>query len=271
MHQPLDGVDTTDGGSLPQGYAFRNALSANLGIPLRALTCNGGCHGSMTGWLTNYTRTVAITVEFQSSVSSSYLTVQAARGILTALDLGVKPWSAPKPPAVSGFLDRITATPGSIRVQGWSLDPTHSSPSNWVTVQVDGRTVRHFRANQVRDDENRRVHVVGRHGFVGTMTTTPGRHRVCVVGDQYASFTSRPVTLKQGCATVTVPPFVQDGHVDQVTPQSGGTIHVTGWAYDPQHREATGRHTVQVVAVPTGALTSRPRVLLTTTVTVPTT
>ena len=315
LHQPLDGVDLTDGGSLPHGKAFRDALARNLNLPEKALTCFGGCHGSMTGWLTNYTHTVAITVEFGSSPGSSYLQGQTARGIISALDLGVKAWTAPKPKAIpkaSGFLDKATTTAGAIRVQGWSLDPQYSSPSNWVTVLLDGRTVAHLRANQVRGDVNRRVHVVGRHGFLGTIKATPGRHTVCVVGMKYASSTTKSVTLARGCKTVSVPPFLLSGHVDQVTGTAGG-IHITGWAYDPQHREATrtvrilldgravanvqtsklrtsvnqaihltgthgfdtvvkagaGGHTVQVVAIPTGAMTSHAKVLITTAVTVP--
>ncbi len=116
MHQPLDGVDTTDGGGLPQGRAFRDALAANLGLPLKALTCFGGCHGSMTGWLTNYTSTVGITVEFGSSESSSYLQGQTARGIVSALGVGVKAWSAPTPvvPTVIGVLDKAVVSPGAI-------------------------------------------------------------------------------------------------------------------------------------------------------------
>ena len=316
MHQPLYGIDQTDGGALPDGQAFRNALAANLNLPIKPFTCFGFCHGSMTGWLTHAApfHSVAITVEFGDSPSSSYLQDQAARGILSALDVGVKPWTPPAPKAVkvSGFLDKATTAAGAIRVQGWSLDPAYSSSSNWVTVQLDGRTVAHLRANQVRADVNRRVHVVGRHGFVGTISATPGRHTVCVVGNKYASSSSKSVTLAQGCKSVTVPPFLLAGHVDQVTPLPG-KIHVSGWAFDPQHRDATrtvrvlldhrtvasvstsvlrptvnegihltgrhgfdttvnatpGRHTVQVVAVPTGAMTSHAKTLSTTTVTVP--
>ncbi len=47
MHQPLDGVDTTDGGATDT--AFRNALAHNLNLPLKAFTCYSVCHGSMTG------------------------------------------------------------------------------------------------------------------------------------------------------------------------------------------------------------------------------
>ena len=87
MHQPLDGVDTTDGGATDT--AFRNALAHNLNLPLKAFTCYSVCHGSMTGWLTRYTSTTAITVEFTQTVSSAYLSGPAARGIVSALMVNV--------------------------------------------------------------------------------------------------------------------------------------------------------------------------------------
>ena len=239
MHQPLDGVDTTDGGGLPQGRAFRDALAAHLGLPLKALTCFGGCHGSMTGWLTNYTSTVGITVEFGSSESSSYLQGQTARGIVSALGVGVKAWSAPTPgvPTVIGVLDKAVVSTGAIRVQGWSLDPAYSSPSSWVTVQVDGHTISHVRASSVRGDVNRTMHVVGRHGFVASVKTTPGRHRVCVIGNTYASSASRAATLTRGCKAVTVPPVLLSGHVDQIVGRVGGGILVSVGLLTPSTAE----------------------------------
>lgn len=102
MHQPLDGVDSTDGGRRdPQ---FRDALSANLGIPVTALTCFGGCHGSMTGYLTNYSSTAAITVEFGDRPTHDYLTGQATRGILAALMVG-RPAPAPQAGSANADVD----------------------------------------------------------------------------------------------------------------------------------------------------------------------
>ena len=85
LHQPLDGVDTTDGGA--RDPAFRHRLSANLGLPEKALTCWSVCEGSMTGWLTNDQSGSAITVEFGSTPSHSYLVNTAASGILSALSV----------------------------------------------------------------------------------------------------------------------------------------------------------------------------------------
>ena len=188
-------------------------------------------------------------------------------------------------------MDKTIVSPGAIRVVGWSLDPQRTSASNMVAVTVDGHSVARVKANGVRGDVNRRLHVVGRHGFVTTVKARPGRHTVCVIGQRYGADSTK------------------NGDLVDVA----GGIHVTGWAFDPQHREATrtvrilldgrpvanvstsklrsdvnrnvhltgthgfdtlvkatpGRHTVQVVAIPTGAMTSRAKVLRTATVTVP--
>jgi hypothetical protein len=105
MHQPLDGVDTTDGGA--KDAAFRDALAHNLNLPLKAFTCYGVCQGSMTAWLTRYTSTTAISVEFAQTVSSAYLSGPAARGILSALMVNV---GVPPPPSVSTVAGIARAT-----------------------------------------------------------------------------------------------------------------------------------------------------------------
>ena len=131
LHQPLDGVDSTDGGATD--IAFRNALSANLGLPVKALTCNGGCHGSMAGWLTNYTSTKAITVEFpgpqsaaasptSGSPSAGYLTGPAARGVLAAIMTGVRVPPAPAYPKLSAAAANSFVTKLYQRILGRNPD-----------------------------------------------------------------------------------------------------------------------------------------------------
>lgn len=106
MHQPLNGVDTTDGGA--KDVPFRTALAGRLGLPAKPFTCHDVCRGSMTGWLTNYTSTVGITVEFPGAQSAAqspstgpstqYLRGPAAAGVLAALMTGVAV-PPPAPPA----------------------------------------------------------------------------------------------------------------------------------------------------------------------------
>ena len=83
IHQPLHGVDTTDGGAVDP--AFRNRLARGLGLPLKPFRCWSVCHGSMTGWYTARHFGVAITVEFGAHPRPSYLTGRARRAVVAAL------------------------------------------------------------------------------------------------------------------------------------------------------------------------------------------
>ncbi|MET3803941.1 hypothetical protein ABIB25_000927 [Nakamurella sp. UYEF19] len=237
MHQPLDGVDTTDGGGLAQGRAFRDALAANLGLPEVPFTCFGGCHGSMTGWLTNYTSSVAITVEFNWSPSSSYLTGQAARGIVAALGVGVKPWAPPAPKPrllVIGGVNRPTGVWSTgITVTGWSADPAHVGWSNTVTLWVGGHQVT-VTANGPSAAVDRIRHLLGGHSFSVRIPAKAGRYAVCVAA--HAAHGSTSIARFLGaCQSVTVPQRpAMHGHVDIGSGVKGG-IRVAGWVVDPLH------------------------------------
>jgi protein MpaA len=82
LHQPLDGVDTSDGGHVDP--AFRNRLAHNLDLPTKALKCWSTCHGNMTRWYTARHYGIGITVEFTSNPSKRYVTSTAPRGIIRA-------------------------------------------------------------------------------------------------------------------------------------------------------------------------------------------
>lgn len=81
IHQPLDGVDTTDGGA--RDPAFRHRLAALLHLPEKALTCWDVCRGSMTGWLTATQPGAAITVEYPAEPPGP--AAAAASAMITAL------------------------------------------------------------------------------------------------------------------------------------------------------------------------------------------
>jgi predicted deacylase len=83
LHQPLRGVDTTDGGRIDP--AFRHRLAYRLGLPSKPFTCWSTCHGSLTGWYTARHLGVAITVEFGAHPSRRYLTHKARRAIVTSM------------------------------------------------------------------------------------------------------------------------------------------------------------------------------------------
>lgn len=83
LHQPLSGVDTTDGGAVDPG--LRRRLAHNLGLRSKPFRCWSVCHGSMTHWFTVHRYGVALTVEFGAHPSTRYLTGPAPRGIVKAL------------------------------------------------------------------------------------------------------------------------------------------------------------------------------------------
>lgn len=82
LHQPLDGVDTTDGGA--RNHAFRNRLARNLHLTKKPFRCWSVCHGSMTRWVTKHQSGAAITVEFPAHPKSKALRHRAPKGIIAA-------------------------------------------------------------------------------------------------------------------------------------------------------------------------------------------
>ena len=227
MHQPLDAVDATDGGA--RDIRFRNALSANLGLNVSPLTCWSQCHGSMTRWLTATQKGAAITVEFPQSVSAAYLSSRAAPGVLAALALGVK---APVRARMTGHLDSIRATPGTVVLAGWVLDPQRPSASGSVSVAIDGRAVRTVVARTSRPDVNKAKGATGGHGFAFSVRANPGNRRVCVTAR--AAGTNSTAQLLGACRVVKVPVFTFTGKVDHLITKPKA-VRVVGWAWDPLH------------------------------------
>lgn len=68
FHQPLHGVDL-----LTKNRAFSHKVASALHLPNKALTCNGGCHGTMTMWFNHHFPGEAITVEYGPHPARSYL------------------------------------------------------------------------------------------------------------------------------------------------------------------------------------------------------
>lgn len=82
LHQPLAGVDSTDGGRIDRG--FRNRLAKNLALPVKAFRCWSECHGSMTRWYTHKRYGAAVTVEFGTRPSAARL-AKAPAAIVRAM------------------------------------------------------------------------------------------------------------------------------------------------------------------------------------------
>jgi hypothetical protein len=196
LHQPLDGVDTTDGGALDP--AFRNRLARNLGLPRKAFRCWSTCHGSMTGWYTARHYGVAVTVEFGAHPSSAFLTGRARRGIVTAMGGHFGSLAAHDPrSSVSG----TAAASGAIRLRGWAYDVDARGTSLRYTLYRDGRRVGTGIANRPSAALNRRHALTGRHGLTLDDEASSGRHLYCLTFRNLGAGTRDP----RRCVSVTVP------------------------------------------------------------------
>lgn len=82
FHQPLHGVDSDN----VKSQYLMHRLSVNLNLPTKPFTCGtDSCHGTMSGWFNRFHAGAAITVEFGSAPTRSYLTGRAASGTVRAV------------------------------------------------------------------------------------------------------------------------------------------------------------------------------------------
>jgi hypothetical protein len=195
LHQPLRGVDTTDGGALD--HAFRNRLADNLGLPLKAFRCWSVCHGSMTGWYTTHRYGIAETIEFGWNPADSYLVGRARRGIVRALGGQFGKLSARNPRSAFATATRQ----GEVRVHGWVFDRDAALRHIEYTATRDGAVVRTGRAGAPSPWLNTTLLVPGDHGYAFSIRAGPGAHTVCMRFRNIGAGTANP----RRCATVTVP------------------------------------------------------------------
>jgi murein peptide amidase A len=77
FHQPLHGVDL-----LTKHRAFSRRVAAAMNLPTKKLSCNGGCHGTMTMWFNRHFGGQALTIEFGANPSRTYLRTKIANRTL---------------------------------------------------------------------------------------------------------------------------------------------------------------------------------------------
>jgi hypothetical protein len=100
-----------------------------------------------------------------------------------------------------GQLDSTSTGPSTVTASGWAIDPDTSSPI-MVQMYVDGLANSLTWADQPRPDVGAVYPQAGpNHGYSATMSTTPGRHTVCL----YAINTGPGTSRQLGCRTLTVP------------------------------------------------------------------
>jgi hypothetical protein len=100
-----------------------------------------------------------------------------------------------------GSVDGASASPGSVSVAGWALDPDSVDPTS-VEVYVDGQHRGFFPANGSRPDVAAAYPGYGAaHGYGVSLPAAAGGHTVCVYADNIGPGAN--TTL--GCRSVTVP------------------------------------------------------------------
>jgi len=156
-----------------------------------------------------------------------------------------------------GALDTVAQSPGAVHVAGWAIDPD-TSGSIVTHVYVDGVPIIPTVANRSRPDVDAAYPAYGAaHGFDASVpTNAASRHQICVYGINVGSGTNALV----GCAVYT-PATNPFGALDTAT-QSPGSVHVTGWAIDPDTSGSIVTHVYVdgVPIIPTAANLSRPDV-----------
>ena len=234
MHQPLNGVDTTDGGA--RDPAFRQRLARNLNLPQKAFTCSGVCQGTMTGWFTHYQTGAGITVEFPQIVSASYLTGQAAPGILNAM--GAR-YDTPADHNPVGYMETPRATGSAVRITGWAFDPDNRGYSISVSLMSGSTTLATVPAIVYRPDVNTAYQLTNGHGYSFTLAATNGNHTYCAVFHNIGIGAGNPKVCRS--IAVNGNPY---GHLDSVRANTNGSATLTGWAADP---DASGTSTNVIV------------------------
>jgi hypothetical protein len=130
-----------------------------------------------------------------------------------------------------GVIDRVQpATPTSINIAGWALDPD-SAASIPVAVYLDGSLTSWYTAGVSRPDVGGAVPGYGAaHGYDITVPAGPGSHSVCVYAINAGAGTMNPPL---GCRTVTLQTGNPFGVVDRVAWVGSASLNIVGWAIDP--------------------------------------
>lgn len=153
-----------------------------------------------------------------------------------------------------GSYDFATTAPGAVVVGGWALDPDTDGPIS-VHVYIDG-ALTGVRADRERPDVASIFGAGSRHGFLATLPTLTGTHKVCIYAIDYPSGTNPFL----GCRSVLVTNPVPFGFID-VAIAGEGTVTIKGWALDPDTTDPISVHVyIDRALTAVRADTSRPDV-----------
>jgi len=127
-----------------------------------------------------------------------------------------------------GTVDVVRDTgQSSIQVAGWAFDPDVAE-SIAVHVYIDGVGVALSAANPRADVDAVYQHGAN-HGYDATFPVAAGTHTVCAYGIDANGTTNALL----GCRTVSVGNRLPIGVIDVAQDGGSGSIHLAGWALDP--------------------------------------
>jgi hypothetical protein len=135
-----------------------------------------------------------------------------------------------------GSLDAVSVAPGTITVEGWTIDPD-TTGSIGVHVYAN-KTVAAVTADIARNDVAAAYPGFGAaHGYSTVISASPGRHEVCAYGINAGGGSNSHL----GCRTVTVPNGNPFGSFDALS-SGPGVVNVAGWAVDPNSNSPLDVH-----------------------------
>jgi hypothetical protein len=135
-----------------------------------------------------------------------------------------------------GVIDAISATPSSITIGGWALDPDTTDAIS-VHVYLDGGWLLGAAAAGLRPDVGAAYGKGDLHGYNVTFAATTGAHQVCV----YAIDATGGANPQIGCRSITVVNRPPVGVIDSIS-TTGTQLTVSGWAFDPDTTGPIGVH-----------------------------
>ena len=132
-----------------------------------------------------------------------------------------------------GCLDSVVAAPDrKIRMRGWAFDPDEPATAIQVAVYSDGGGIGWVPTGLPRPDVNSVFGIGGDHGFDVSIDSPPGDHTVQVYAINVAGGVGNPL-IGVGNVRVGLPM----GYLDQVA-ATDRTVHVSGWAFDPDQPDS---------------------------------
>jgi hypothetical protein len=158
----------------------------------------------------------ATSPNYASAVIGVYQSMLVYNGLPAAAAAGGEP---------IGNIEVLKRTPDGVRMQGWTVDPSASSPTA-VDVYVNGHGYARIMANGSRPDVSAAFSAAGpNHGFSATLPIRGGR--VCLYAINIGSGFANPVL---GCRTVAGPG--PSAHLEAISRGPDG-LHLRGWVVDP--------------------------------------